>query len=70
MGVSKYPAAVEDVKCAIKWIKDNADKFGIDPERVALIGGSAGGHLAMMAGYDSNSELNECESSAKMCRQL
>lgn len=60
--VAKYPAAVEDVKCAIKWIKDNADKYDIDPNRIALIGGSAGGHLAMMAGFNNKSQLNECES--------
>jgi acetyl esterase/lipase len=62
--VAKYPAAVEDVKCAIKWIKDNAEKYGIDPNRIALIGGSAGAHLAMMAGYDSNKGINQCESTS------
>lgn len=62
-GVAKYPAALEYVKCAIKWIKDHAEEFGIDPKRVALIGGSAGGHLAMMAGYDNNKTVdNLCES--------
>jgi len=58
--VAKYPAAVEDVKCAIGWIKDHADEYGIDSNRIALIGGSAGGHLAMMAGYDSNRNVNGC----------
>lgn len=62
--VAKYPAAVQDVKCAIKWIKDHADEYGIDANRVALVGGSAGGHLAMMAGYDYNGSVDECSASS------
>lgn len=46
-----FPAAVQDVNCAVQWIQNHAAAYGIDPERLALIGGSAGGHLAMMAGY-------------------
>jgi len=49
--VARFPAAVEDVTCAVRWVKAHADDYGVDPERIALIGGSAGGHLAMMAGY-------------------
>jgi len=52
--VAKFPDPVDDVKCAIKWIKDNAENYGIDPNRVALLGGSAGGHLVLMAGYDNS----------------
>jgi acetyl esterase/lipase len=52
--VAKYPAAVEDVKSAISWITDNGGEYGIDTCRIALLGGSAGGHLAMMAGYSDN----------------
>lgn len=51
---AKYPAAINDVKCAIKWLKANADKYHINPKQVALIGGSTGGYLAMMAGYANN----------------
>jgi acetyl esterase/lipase len=59
-----FPAAVQDVKCAVRWIKKHAAEYGIDPARMALIGGSAGGHLAMMAGYTAdNGHLNcPCES--------
>lgn len=46
-----YPAAVQDVNCAVRWLGDHASEYGIDPSRVALIGGSAGAHLAMMVGY-------------------
>jgi acetyl esterase/lipase len=45
------PAAIEDVRCAMSWIKKNAKKYNFDPDRVIAWGGSAGGHLALMAGY-------------------
>jgi pectinesterase len=44
-----YPAAVEDVEAAIRWLKAHAAEFKIDPERLALVGESAGGHLVAMA---------------------
>lgn len=46
-----FPAAVEDVKCAVRWLKANAAKHGVDPDRIAVSGNSAGGHLSMMVGY-------------------
>ncbi|MDZ7608146.1 MAG: alpha/beta hydrolase [Cyclobacteriaceae bacterium] len=46
-----FPAAVQDVNCAVKWFKSHGDIYGYDPDRIALIGGSAGGHLSMMVGY-------------------
>ena len=48
---AEFPAAVEDVKCAVRWMRANADEIGVDPDRIAVIGGSAGGYLALMAGY-------------------
>jgi acetyl esterase/lipase len=42
---------IGDVKQAIAWIKSNADRYGVDPEKIVLGGGSAGGHLALLAGY-------------------
>lgn len=52
-----FPAAVQDVNCAVKWIKTHAGEYGIDPERIALIGGSAGGHLSLMVGYDGREAI-------------
>lgn len=46
-----YPACIEDVTDAVKWFFSNGEKFGYDSNRIALIGGSAGAHLAMLAGY-------------------
>lgn len=53
-GEAPFPAAVEDAKCAVRWLRANAEKLGIDPSRIAVAGGSAGGHLAMMVGYSSD----------------
>lgn len=50
-GEAPFPACLEDVKCAVRWMRTHAAENGIDPERIALVGGSAGGHLALMAGY-------------------
>jgi acetyl esterase/lipase len=49
--VAPFPAAVEDAKCAIRWLRANAEKLGVDPDRIGVAGGSAGGHLSMMVGY-------------------
>ncbi len=45
-----FPAQIEDVKCAIRFLRKNASKFGIDPNRIALKGDSAGAQLAALAG--------------------
>lgn len=51
-----FPAAVEDAKCALRWVRANAQELSIDPNRIAVIGQSAGGHLAMMVGYSPDVE--------------
>lgn len=49
-----FPGCVEDAKCAVRWIRANAAELGVDPGRLAVIGGSAGGYLSMMTGYSSD----------------
>jgi len=49
-GVAIFPAAVEDCKCAVRWLRANAAEFHVDPNRIGVWGGSAGGHLALMVG--------------------
>ncbi|MGI9473255.1 MAG: alpha/beta hydrolase fold domain-containing protein [Rubripirellula sp.] len=46
----RFPAQVEDVKCAVRYLRSHADEYGIDPERIGAIGFSAGAHLSMMLG--------------------
>lgn len=45
----KHPAAVEDIEAAVRWVRSNAKRLGIDPRRLVLMGESAGGHLAALA---------------------
>lgn len=53
---SKFPSQINDVKTAIRWIKANATEYNLDPNRIALWGGSAGGNLAALAGTSSDSK--------------
>jgi acetyl esterase/lipase len=48
-GEAKFPAAEQDVKSAIRWLRANAEKYRIDKARFAVWGSSAGGHLAALA---------------------
>ncbi|MEJ2211780.1 MAG: alpha/beta hydrolase [Anaerolineae bacterium] len=45
------PTMVTEVNLAIRWLKDNGPAHGVDPERIVLMGGSAGAHLALLAAY-------------------
>jgi len=47
------PAAIEDARCALHWVMANGADYYVDPTRLVLAGGSAGGHLALMAGMVS-----------------
>ncbi len=49
-GAAKFPAQIQDVKSAIRWLRINAGSLGIDPTRIAAWGGSAGGQLVSLAG--------------------
>jgi beta-glucosidase len=47
---ASFPACVEDVKCAVRWLRANADKYSLDPSRIGAYGNSAGAHLVAMLG--------------------
>ncbi|MBI5471851.1 MAG: alpha/beta hydrolase [Ignavibacteriae bacterium] len=47
---AQYPAAVHDIKAAIRWLRANATRYRIDPTKIAVMGFSAGGHLAALVG--------------------
>jgi acetyl esterase/lipase len=59
---SCYPACVEDISDAVKWFFKNGDTYGYDPDRIALIGGSAGAHLALLAAYGWKKPGSEADS--------
>ncbi len=46
----KFPAQVEDVKCAVRYLRANAKEYGIDADHIGAVGFSAGAHLSMMLG--------------------
>ena len=50
-GAAPAPAAVKDCRCALAWVFQNAAKYGFDPARIAITGGSAGGHLILMTAF-------------------
>ncbi len=49
-----YLTATGDVKCAVVWVKSNAARFEISPDKIVLLGRSAGAHLALLAAYSAN----------------
>ncbi len=68
-GEAQFPAALQDAKCAVRWVRSKAKEYNIDPERIVIAGGSAGGHLSSMmlttAGvpeYEGSSGHNEYSS--------
>ncbi len=56
MQEAEPPACIEDVRCAIRWMKANAQNIGIDPSRIGTYGHSAGAHLSLMAGVAAQSK--------------
>ena len=56
-----FPAQVEDVKAAVRFLRANATRYGVDPERVGIMGDSAGGYLAAMAGVTSEGNAFETD---------
>lgn len=67
-----FPAQIQDVKQAIRFLRKNADKYGFDPEKIVAGGGSSGAHLAILAGLTAdvkdfdNQEDPNIETSAQL----
>ena len=57
-----FPGALHDVKEAVRFFRANAHEFGIDPQRIAVAGGSAGGHLSMMVAHTGDSAAGDSAS--------
>jgi acetyl esterase/lipase len=67
------PAAVQDVRCVLAWVKQNAAQYHLDPNRVVTYGTSAGGHLALLAALlpkDNDIDLPQCRDQAKIVAVL
>lgn len=47
---ARWPAQIHDGKAAVRWVRANAARYGLDPERIGVLGPSAGGHLALLLG--------------------
>ncbi|MBI1353441.1 MAG: alpha/beta hydrolase fold domain-containing protein [Acidobacteria bacterium] len=54
--MNQFPAAVEDSKAAVRFLRANAARFDLDPDRIGATGGSAGGHLVLMLGVTGGVE--------------
>lgn len=57
LGPGAWPTNLHDVKSAVRWLRAHAAEFGVDPERIVLGGGSAGGHLALLAAFTADREF-------------
>ena len=58
---SIWPYQIQDVNCAIRYLRVNAENLGLDPERIGVSGNSAGGHLSLMAAATNNDQDFEGE---------
>lgn len=61
LGPKAWPANLRDCKNAIRFLRANAARYNVDAERIAVMGTSAGGHLALMAGYTAGGEPADFE---------
>ena len=61
-GEAGWPAQIHDVKAALRWMHANAEQLGLDTSRIAVMGNSAGGHLALMLAGTQNNPKFEGES--------
>lgn len=60
----RFPACLHDVKAAVRWVRLNAERLRVDPDRIAALGDSAGGHLSLLlavTGDDAGAEDAELE---------
>jgi acetyl esterase/lipase len=67
-GQATAPAAVEDARCALIYIIKNAKALNVDVNKIVVMGGSSGGHLALMAGLLGNNHLfdRNCDTTQKV----
>jgi len=61
-GEALFPAAVHDVKCAVQFLRANAARWGINPNKIAAVGGSAGGNLSALLATSSKASSMQDDS--------
>ncbi len=69
---AQYPAAIYDVKAAVRWLRFHAKQYGVDAQHIAIAGGSAGGQIASLVGvtngdekFDPQSKINKVSSAVQ-----
>jgi len=72
-GEAPFPAAIQDIKAAIRYLRENASDYGIDPDRIGLWGNSAGGQLAALAAVtcddDTSASISSGDTETSDCVQ-
>ncbi|MBC8065893.1 MAG: alpha/beta hydrolase [Chlorobia bacterium] len=58
---TRWPGFYDDVQVAVRYLRENASKLGIDPKRIGSCGASAGGHLALLLGFTDTRDLKSTE---------
>ncbi len=54
---AKYPASLQDIRAALRWLRRHASEYRIDPEKIAVLGCSSGAHLATLIGVTNGKDL-------------
>lgn len=54
---AKFPAQIQDCQAAIRWLRANAKRYHINPDKVGVVGGSAGGHLSALVGVTGGKKV-------------
>lgn len=60
-GKNRYPAQLDDVQRAVRWVRAHAAQYGVDPERIGALGASAGGHLVALLGTTETRDNSDAE---------
>lgn len=67
-GVNAWPTQLHDVQRAVRWVRANAESYGVDPQRLAALGHSAGGHLAAFLGVRGTVDWSDPTASQYLSR--
>lgn len=60
-GRNRFPAQIDDVQRAVRWVRAHAKDYGVDPEKIGALGASAGGHLVALLGTTETRDNSDAE---------